>query len=579
MSAKKIIFIEFLLFILGFSTVGATKERIFRIIPCGNDAISLFKATLDSIRALDGLPAVIELIPSDYHLSRSNSTPLVYHISNTASEKENPDSLKHIGILLKNISNLKIKGNGARIVTHGELTTFVIDSCSNIRLENFTITAADPTVTEIKILETNDTTITFETLPFTRYEIKDGVFKFVGDGWAFGDPTTIHYAWPQIYHPDKNVTVRCAGSPLSGYKSVTALSPQRVKMTFEKAPPVVTGDIYQFRHWIRNEVCGFVNLSKDISFENINFNFMGNFGLLSQFTENISFHNIRFAPDENSGRTNAGFADFLHFSGCKGKIRISDSFFCGAQDDAINVHGTHLKIVEQISNSKLKMRFMHPQTFGFQPFFPGNRIEIVNASTLNPIHATYVKDVERIDNYNFILDLTEPFLLSDLLTKENLVVENVTFTPEVEISGNRFERIPTRGILLTTRGKSIIENNSFYRLPMASILIADDASSWYESGPVKDLTIRGNIFIECNPPFILVSPEIKTFDGPVHSGIKIEDNTFYIDSQDIINIKGTSGISINNNTFISTEEIDPAGIIYIEKSTDVSADGNRLLLF
>ena len=44
----------------------------------------------------------------------------------------------------------------------------------------------------------------------------------------------------------------------------------------------------------------------------------------------------------------------------------------------------------------------------------------------------------------------------------NLVVENVTYTPEVIVRNNYFSRIPTRGLLVTTRRKVLIESNTFF---------------------------------------------------------------------------------------------------------------------
>src|SRR5206468_12764963 len=75
-----------------------------------------------------------------------------------------------------------------------------------------------------------------------------------------------------------------------------------------------------------------------------------------------------------------------------------------------------------------------------------------------------------------------------------LCIENLTWTPEVLIQNSRFERTNTRGLLLTTRRKVIIENNVFYKTGMSPILIADDALSWFESGAVQDVTIRNNTF-------------------------------------------------------------------------------------
>jgi hypothetical protein len=45
--------------------------------------------------------------------------------------------------------------------------------------------------------------------------------------------------------------------------------------------------------------------------------------------------------------------------------------------------------------------------------------------------------------------------------QHNDVLENVTWTPEVEIRGCRVSRIPTRGFLITTRRRVPVEDNEF----------------------------------------------------------------------------------------------------------------------
>jgi hypothetical protein len=68
--------------------------------------------------------------------------------------------------------------------------------------------------------------------------------------------------------------------------------------------------------------------------------------------------------------------------------------------------------------------------------------------------------------------------------RENDVLENVTWTPEVEIRGCKVSHIPTRGFLITTRRPVLVEDNEFRATNMSAILIEDDAAGWFESGCV-----------------------------------------------------------------------------------------------
>ena len=71
---------------------------------------------------------------------------------------------------------------------------------------------------------------------------------------------------------------------------------------------------------------------------------------------------------------------------------------------------------------------------------------------------------------------------------------------------------------------------------MHAILIADDCNSWFESGPVKKVTIRNNKFIDCaynSAPgdyVIFIKPETNNFEKGryVHSNINITENEFQV---------------------------------------------------
>ncbi|OAB30931.1 hypothetical protein PMSM_22665 [Paenibacillus macquariensis subsp. macquariensis] len=154
------------------------------------------------------------------------------------------------------------------------------------------------------------------------------------------------------------------------------------------------------------------------------------------------------APRPETGRTVAAFADFLHISGCRGKVAILNSHFEGAHDDAINVHGTHLRIIDQPAPNQVLVRFMHGQSYGFDAFFPGDVIDFVRSSSLT-VYARYtVKTVDFINPREILLTLEQT--VEDYIETGD-VIENETWTPEVEIRNNYFARVPTCGILVSTR--------------------------------------------------------------------------------------------------------------------------------
>lgn len=509
----------------------------------GENALNIHKA-VEEAKRFKGKPLVIKLQPGVYDFSRSESVEKLYYVSNTTSESENPNPVKHIALLLEDLQNVTIDGCGSTLLMTGEMTSFVVDNCKNIVLKNFSIDNKFPTQTECSVKEVGDDYLIVEVHPTSQYKIVNEKLIWYGDGWSFSGGIA------QSYDRVKDITWR-SWSPMDGLKKAVELRENLLYLQYEKKPvDVRPGIVFQMRDGIRDEVCGFINRSENVRLENVNFYYLGNFGVVCQYSENIGFIHSNFMPKPGSGRTNAGFADFIQVSGCKGKIQIANCNFSGAHDDPINIHGTHLKIMEYLDAKTIRIRFMHHQTYGFKAFFKGDEVELVNAESLCKVWSGKITDARLINPREMIVVLNKeiPTAVSSL---SNVVVENVTWTPEVEITGNRFSRIPTRGILLTTRKKSLIENNIFYGMQMSAILVADDAMSWYESGPVHDLTIRRNTFLQCGGPIILIAPEYRKYEGHVHKNILIEENIFESNDPNVLAIyaKGINGLMIRNNYY------------------------------
>lgn len=559
---KKTIFITLCLLI----GITVNAQQVIRVAPENGDMTKKLQTAIEQAWNYNGKAVVIKLQNADYNLHRESSSQIVYHISNTASEKENPDQTKHIGLWLKGLKNVTIDGQGARFVTHGEMTSFVIDQCENITLRNFTVTASDPTVPELTVTEVGSNFMTVRIHPQSRYTVKDGHFAFVGDNWTLSDGIA------QSYDKEKDITWR-SWSPLPDLRKAIELEPNLLRFVYDNPPQVKPGTVFQMRDGIRDQACGLIQYSKNITLDGVHLAFLGNFGIVGQMTENITYRNLTFEPEAGSGRTCAGFADFVQMSGCKGKITIENSRFLGAHDDPINIHGTHLAVTGYPASNQIAVKYMHHQTYGFQSFLPGNEIEFIDPHSLMSLAPAKVKKAEMKNEREILLTLDRNIPQNIREIKE-LVVENVTYTPEVLIRDNYFARIPTRGILVSTRRKVLIENNTFFRMQMSGILIADDARSWFESGMARDVTIRNNNFIECGGPVILIAPENDRNEGYVHRNIAITNNRFQLTGADAVSAKSVDGLKITDNLFLTPKAFTLEDLIKTRECKDVTIDGN-----
>lgn len=168
------------------------------------------------------------------------------------------------------------------------------------------------------------------------------------------------------------------------------------------------GQSYQNRN-TRRDCCGFFQYrSKNILWNNCHIYYMHGMGVVSQFCENIMFSHLKIAPRPRSLRTNSSWADNLHFSGCRGKIIVKDCVLGASHDDAVNVHGTHLRIIDRPAPNKITVRFMHPQTFGFDAFAAGDRIDYVSCNTLVPYASNTVSGVKQLNEKEIELTLQHP---------------------------------------------------------------------------------------------------------------------------------------------------------------------------
>ena len=166
-----------------------------------------------------------------------------------------------------------------------------------------------------------------------------------------------------------------------------------------------------------------------------------------------------------------------------------------------------------------------------------------------------------ITQRNFPTDLDRP-VPQDLEINHDCV-ENMTCTPEVEIRGNYFTRTSTRGTLMTTPRKVVIADNTYYKTGMSTILIEGDAEGWYESGPVNDVLIENNSFIECafngGPAgaVIALNPSNRIVDAnrPVHRNVRIIGNRFRTFGNPLLFAKSTQGLTFRDNTVTYSPEV------------------------
>lgn len=495
---------------------------------------------------------VLSLPNGRYDIWPEGATRKEYFISNTSTEQECPSKVKTVGLMLDKINDLTIEGNGATLMYHGKMTTLALEHCNHIRINNLHIDFERPAGSEVQYKKVTEGETEVSVHPDTRYEIVNGKINLYGEGWRSNKNHCIEY------NPDTESFTYSQGWNILANSAAQEISPEIIRFTTPAGFTPKVGNTLTIRDIIRDQVGLFILESKDITLSRVQMHYMHGLGIVSQYTENVTMDRVRCAPRPGSGRLLAASADMMHFSGCKGKILIDSCYFAGAQDDPVNVHGTNLRAIEKVDAQTLRLRFMHGQSYGFNAYFKGDTVAFVRAATMERFARATVRNVARISDR--ILEVRFDRDIPTSMELNHDCIENMTCTPEVEIRNSYFTRTSTRGTLVTTPRKVVIENNTYYKTGMSAILIEADAEGWYESGPVKDVWIKGNTFIDCaynggpGHAVIAIHPSNKIVDAshPVHQNIRIENNTFKTFDCPVLYAKSTAGLLFRNNTITRT---------------------------
>lgn len=507
----------------------------------------------------------VTFAPGTYNFYPDQVFKKQLHISNT---NDTPYQPKAIALYINNSKFVDIKGPGARILLRGKMIETCIDHSENISVSGISYDYYRPTVSELLVAGTGANYADLKIHPDSKYSIKDSLLTWEGEDWRHQSISL----W-QVLDPSTDDLQRTDIDVDVDHIKYAETGDHIVRAYFAQNPGFKTGLIYQNRDVTRDCAGIFMQRSKNISLKNIHIYFMHGMGVVSQFCENINIDGISVKPDAASGRTCAAWADILHFSGCRGNIVIKNSYLSGANDDAVNVHGTYLRVVGTPSPKQIKVRFMHNQTYGFDAFAAGDSIAFIHSENLLQYDSNVVVKTQKLNDKEFLLTLKQP-LPAHINPAD--VIENTTWTPQVWIHHDTIAKIPTRGVLVTTRRRTIIENNIFQHTHLSAISVADDAASWYESGMAKDMIIRNNQFLECGEPVIIFCPENTQSNGAIHQNITITHNQFLLQGQRILSAKNTSGIRLYDNTIKSEKALDIKDMLELKDCSEVDIKNNAI---
>jgi len=532
---------------------------------------------------------VFHFAQGTYHFHAVHGTKGAYSLSNSE-----PIDERTLSLVLKNKKNIVLDGNGAAFLYHGHLQPITFDSCQNITLKNLTIDWEKPLVSEaILLAQTPDYMDVLIDQQLYPCFVKNFCLYFdIGDG----EVSELTYGGHTVYD-GKTLTVLPDSADKLHIRNVEQIANDRFRLYFSDMLthdiPSAVGDIVVLRHNKRIHCGIFAENCQNLIYEDLSVHSCGGICMLFQFCENICCRRLQIAANRKKGRQIACTRDDgMQFSNCRGHITVDSCFFHGLQDSPVNVHGTSVCVHRVIDDHTLECQYMNYHTCDFKNWAePGHKIQIINRKNMVPIQEAEVESFLPVSKEHFRITFREPICH---LTEPDILnlyaLENISNTPSVEIYRNHFGSCRSRGVLVTTPKPVRIEDNLFASSG-AAILIAGDASDWFESGGCRDVTIQNNTFTDdCalsgyqySHAVISICPSIMKPmpNHTYHSNIRIYNNTFHSADMPILYAYSVRHLEMRENSIFHSERQNhrkhDASLFLLHHCQDVALGDNKIV--
>ncbi|MBM4163432.1 MAG: hypothetical protein FJ222_03190 [Lentisphaerae bacterium] len=496
--------------------------------------------------------------PGVYHFRADRAPETFSYISN------NDSGVRRIAFPLVAMNGLTLDGGGAEFIFHGRITPFVVDHSSNMVLRNFSVDCDRPFYSQGEVVactaQSLDLRISQEEFP---YRVEGRTLYFTSADWMSlndcswliteFDPRTRAPTRSMYYYPIKAVSIAHLDESTDKWAQLftsTEPEPGVVRLHYKTPWLHTIGNIVTISHEKRNNPGVFIHESRNVAIEDVRLYHVGAMGVIGQLSADITLKRVVVATRPGSSRIISAKADATHFVNCEGTIRMEDCQFDNMLDDATNIHGIYSRISRVAGKDTIEAELKHFQQYGICSYRPGDRVAFTEAQTMQTLAEGVVAEA-RVINARFFELRFKAAIPAGVCS--GFAVTNVTRLPAVVIRGCRTGNNRPRGFLLSSNRPMLIEGNTFYNSSHA-IHVSGDANYWFESGPVRDLTIRGNTFLNCGyadgAAPINIRPEVpkpQEAKAGYHLGIVIEDNTFISPNPNLLTAHHVDGLVFRNN--------------------------------
>ncbi len=450
-------------------------------------------------------------------------------------------------------TNITINGNGSVIITRFDPQkgfddysgAFGFSGCCGITLKNFVFDTDKPVNSAGKVVSVDCEKLTFDAEIFEDCLLDGGqTIRAINSIDCDGSPDYLlsDYGQREYEVLSKNlVRVFCSEEQRESLKRIS----------------VGTNICFRFGLWsyktISHATITFENC-KDTAVEDITV-YSSPGGMLVVFPrcENFTLKGYIVKCPKDSSRLMASNVDAAHFLGLAGRLHISDSYFDGLGDDALNIHST-LGTITEIYEEKIvpiNKRFDIPLEENWCR--AGDEIRIYTPDFVQ-------KGSFKVKEYDgravYFSELKGDICRGD-------IIANTMFFAETLVENCEVRNTRARALLFQTENITV-KNCRVFGTSLPAILLAPDSEFWQEAGPVKNVVIENCRFEKCAFPETLGKDAViavrcshsgKTVSSePIHSGIKIKNNTFLNNPKSCFDIVAAQDVEIKNNIFVNCKE-------------------------
>ncbi|MFI3212766.1 MAG: hypothetical protein R3Y24_05435 [Eubacteriales bacterium] len=466
----------------------------------------------------------------------------------------NDYSLKQIAFPIIRKNNIAIDGNGSLFMMTGRMMPFWIKDSKNIVLKNFSIDYKRPLFSQGIVEEASKEHVRIKidktVFPF---EIEQGIVHFVGEDY---DESHIH-GFLEYDTVKKGPIVGAVDTFPRGIVKASEPEEGVLEVRYPFARIADVGSMMTIKHEKRFVPGIAMDNSEQILLEGLQIKQAGTMAIVAQFCDTVTLEKIKVATNKDSVRVVSSNADATHFVGCRGVVTVQNCLFESQLDDAFNVHGNYLVVDKILSTNSVVIQIGHFQQEGIFGLEPGGTIEILDRNTMLGVGCVTLQSKQVLNKKYAILTFKETF---DFIEGNSYCIDDCDSYPEVIFRRNVVQNNRARGILLTSRKKTVIDNNIF-KTEGAAIKISGDMNFWFESGGCCEVIIRENhLESTCNKEWghalIDIDPEMEELveNKFYHKLIRIESNTIVMNGWPLTYARSIEKLVIKDNEIIDVNE-------------------------